>query len=81
MRKTNILIPSCLPFGIRISKLMRKQSKASELSRSEARLPGAERAFKRLLVRVSKAVSKITQLVPFSMYNWNKDTTISYRIK
>lgn len=34
---------------------------------SEARLPGAERAFKRLLVRVSKAESKITQPVPFSM--------------
>lgn len=67
--------------GIRISKLMRKQSKASELSPSEARLPGAERAFKRLLVRVSKAVSKITQPLPFSMYNWNKGTTIPCRIK
>lgn len=76
MRKTNILIHSRLPVGIRISKLMRKQSKASELSPSEARLPGAERAFKRLLVRVSKAVSKITQLVPFSMYNFNKDNTL-----
>lgn len=60
---------------------MRKQSKASELSPSEARLPGTERAFKRLLVRVSKAVSKITQPVPFSIYNRNKDTTIHYRIK
>lgn len=81
MRKINILIHSCLPVGIRISKLMRKQSKASELSSSEARLPGAERAFKRLLVRVSKAVSKITQPLPFSMYNRNKDTTIHYRNK